>query len=566
MEKTRLKFTTIIVVLGIGAYLSTDNIYAKSDVTTLPDEIVESNDVETGWVQKGDEWYYYENGVPKEGLLSYKGSLYYLDKDGKMYHGELINTYLGEIYYANDDGKLAVDCWMKNLEDWQVDGNYWYRFDSNGKAVSGWYSEGGFDYYFSNGGYCYSATVTAVPGSNDLYHFDENGHLLRGWNRRQYDGYEGSLVYSDPVTGVVAIGWQEIDGFNYYFNEYSGEANCNGVYTIEDNMYYFDENCHLLQDGWIKSDDTEWASVYYARSDGSLLTGWQEIDGHMYYFDTYSAYMYRGFNEIDEKKYNFDYEGHLLYGWNKNDEYSGWTYSDPSTGEAYIGWKKFDEIWYYFSEYDGETYHNGVYSIGDQLYFFDKNGHMLQNGWGQSEDSEWANKYYAQSNGALVTGWYEMDGNRYYFDLNEGYMYRYINEIDGIYYNFNKDGHLLYGWNKNDEYSGWSYSDPESGEAYLKWKEIDGFWYYFDEYSGEAYYDGSFTIEDQLYYFDDKGHMLKNGWIRPYDGGNVYYARSDGTLFTGWHDIDGNRYYFDQDYGFMYTGIHKIDGINYNWN
>ena len=83
-------------------------------------------------------------------------------------------------------------------------------------------------------------------------------------------------------------------------------------------------------------------------------------------------------------------------------------------------------------------------------------------------------------------------------------------------------------------------------------------WYYFSngtpvngwlngycfEYGRMA--DGLFRDNlDNIYMFDDNGHLIKNRWI--YRWGKWYYASASGRLYTGQRKIGGTTYWFDSE-------------------
>lgn len=108
----------------------------------------------------------------------------------------------------------------------------------------------------------------------------------------------------------------------------------------------------------------------------------------------------------------------------------------------------------------------------------------------------------------------------------------------------------------------------------------------------ELYFDngeivkGFATIEDQLFYFDEKGYKytgkqtvecklgkavytVKDGKVTSIDGivrdeyCEDYYLYTNGTLAKGWTKWNGDWYYFDTETGEMYRSNAKIDGIWY---
>ena len=84
--------------------------------------------------------------------------------------------------------------------------------------------------------------------------------------------------YKLSETGAVQYGWQLISGTYYYFDPTSGIM-LNGLQTIEEKQYLFDDNGRMLT-GWQVIDNQK----YYASDQGNLVTGWRQIDGYYYYF------------------------------------------------------------------------------------------------------------------------------------------------------------------------------------------------------------------------------------------------------------------------------------------
>ena len=90
------------------------------------------------------------------------------------------------------------------------------------------------------------------------------------WKGGRFQRYDGSWVTDGFVTwqkksyyfdsaGEKAVGWREIDGA----------------------MYYFDDSGAMEAGQWKDGEDGR----YYLGADGRALTGWQEIEGSRYYFD-----------------------------------------------------------------------------------------------------------------------------------------------------------------------------------------------------------------------------------------------------------------------------------------
>jgi len=115
----------------------------------------------------------------------------------------------------------------------------------------------------------------------------------------------------------------------------------------------------------------------------------------------------------------------------------------------------------------------------------------------------------------MVVGWLWLDEGRYYL----------------------RDGALLTGWQEID---GGLYHFSENGIAHIGFAQIDGSTYYFRD---GILHTGLLTLEENTYYFDEEG-ILRTGWQEFEDG--FRYFREDGTMVLGWQEIDGTRYYFDE--------------------
>lgn len=238
---------------------------------------------------------------------------------------------------------------------------------------------------------------------------------------------------------------------------------------------------------------------------------------------------------------------------------------------------------------ESQQYVDGIYEIRftDGCIWklhFDKNGY-LNTGW-QNDNGSW---YYFDPNYFLAirdTPYQITDESNntwvYYFD-RDGIMqteYWYPREV-GIWSYFDKDGHMVYGWNQiaYDQKDYQTHYFDSEGIELVGWQKIDGKWYYFDK-NVETYgimETGWLLYENTWYYLKATGEMASDEWV---DGGKYYvdangvyipgkvkvtgswlkdntgwwYRNTDGTYPRNqWQYIDGNWYHFDQN-GYMQTG------------
>lgn len=221
----------------------------------------------TGWVQEGEDWYYYnpETGELMTGWFKYQDNWYFLDETGKLTTGWL--QYQDSWYYLDNTGKLTTG-WLQYQ-------NKWYYFDSSGKMKTGWHYT-----------------------QKKWYHFDSTGEMTTGWLSIQNKWY-----YFDP-KGAMQTGWVKINQ-KYYFFANSGELKVGWVYT-NGKWYYNSLNGMVI--GWFRASDAQW---YYFQQDGSLKIGWLSYGGKWYYLDS-NGVMKTGKQTINGKVYTFSSSGVML--------------------------------------------------------------------------------------------------------------------------------------------------------------------------------------------------------------------------------------------------------------
>ncbi len=157
----------------------------------------DENTYHVGWLQLGDDWYYFEeNGYARHGWVTEDGKDYFLSYlDSKMVV-DLTFTIDGVICRFDSDGvctRLPGDYegWMKNEVTWYYrlsDGTFlgdgwhliddtWYYFDDEEYMVTGMITDGGETYYLDEDG----AMVHDVSLTFDdmIYTFGSSGALIK---------------------------------------------------------------------------------------------------------------------------------------------------------------------------------------------------------------------------------------------------------------------------------------------------------------------------------------------------------------------------------------------------
>ncbi len=402
------------------------------------------------------------------------------------------------------------------------------------------------------------------------------------------------LAIGASMTSFAATGWQEEDGVWYYYDndgnrvedewkksgnnwywldsEEGGAMATDKLVDDDGDIYYVDANGVMVTNTWVKvvnedQDDDDLAEYryYYMQGSGKAYTA----------PDTNSV----RFRTIDGKRYAFDDDGKMLYGWVSADgemqnEDDGWVEASYylgswEDGAMKTGWQKvtvYDDAedddmdyWFYFKS-------NGKKELADatketikekkvngKRYGFDERGVMtyqwtVATGSGASS-SDW--KYFnSPEDGARMTkGWFKVvapleDNDNTFKDYGTTFAYK----------------------DADEENERWYYADGDGNLAEGEIKKINGKYY-------------GFRPEDDG---ENKGAAMLSGLVAlemdPNDGSVITRVIDDGVdgdelsdYLDGTKSLGANEYLFyfgdaDTD-GSMKTGATTInvDGDSYNF-
>ncbi len=305
------------------------------------------------------------------------------------------------------------------------------------------------------------------------------------------------LAIGASMTSFAATGWQEENGTWVYYDR--NENMVTGDWAKSgDNWFYLGDNGEMVRDAIVESDD----NVYYVDSNGAMVTNrWVEVDNSSddsdeapatiwYYFQA-NGKAYKApssgntsFKTINGKKYAFDAEGKMLFGWvdasstrQTGDE--AWTNAVYYLGDSNDGaqlaneWKQIAVVdntnddpdqnyWFYFQA-NGKRVEAKEKTINGKKYRFAENGKMVSEWWSTPTDASSANAYNYYSSpeeGAKkVKGWfkvvpgehfdqpdYDDDTERWFYADGKGNLYiSAIKTINGKKYLFDEDGEMLTG-------------------------------------------------------------------------------------------------------------------------
>lgn len=254
-------------------------------------------------------------------------------------------------------------------------------------------------------------------------------------------------------------------------------------------------------EGW-NAVGSDW---YFVRN-GALVSGWEYINGHWYWFDSSAGCkMATGWIELSGSRYYLaqggDFQGAMATGW----LYDGgaWYYAKDS-GRMAGGWELIGGAWYWLDSDNGCAMAQGCVTVDGQDYLLGEYG--LVDGW-----VSYAGTWYYGRDGQPETGWLKLGGTWYWLDPSaHGAMATGWQELDGTWYYLNDQGIMQTGWLYWD---GHWYLLDNSGAMQTGWNYVDGNWYYFNSW----------------------GYMACGGW--QYVGSVDYKFSSSGVMVGAWVDV-----------------------------
>ena len=148
--------------------------------------------------------------------------------------------------------------------------------------------------------------------------------------------------------------------------------------------------------------------------------------------------------------------------------------------------------------------------------------------------------WYACADGAgyLKGGWFTINGRDYQFGPS-GYMATgFLKRTNGQWVYADSDGALVSGWVKDG--GQWYYLDPASHVMATGWVADRGSWYYL---TGSGAMAIGWVNDGGTWYFLNASGKMATGWVK--DRGTWYYLAPSGAMLTGTHVINGRTYMFD---------------------
>lgn len=323
-------------------------------------------------------------------------------------------------------------------------------------------------------------------------------------------------------------------------------------------------------EGW-NAVGSDW---YFVRN-GALVSGWEYINGHWYWFDSSAGCkMATGWIELSGSRYYLaqdgDFQGAMATGW----LYDGgaWYYAKAS-GHMAGGWELIRGAWYWFDSDNGCAMAQGCATIDGQDYLLGEYG--LVDGW-----VSYAGTWYYGRDGQPETGWLKLGGTWYWLDPSaHGAMATGWSDISSTRYYFDASGAMATGWilDGGDRY----YADA-SGAAHSGWLSANGNFYYLDPANGLKLATGYFSVDGSNYFASDSGEIAVRQWVTTedgttvfagvdgalcgkLDGGVLYVPNADGVLepASGFVELGGCKFYIDPETHAPSLGWKQFGGVWY---
>ncbi len=457
--------------------------------------VIKGGAIQTGWIyidasgnltskNKAKEIYYIDpvSKAPaiKSGILRIGKELYTFNSDYTLntnYENQP-STEFGGIYYGKD-GKLKTG--------WQQD--RYYDPETGLMVKNAFVPYGNGTAYVGNDGSRFESGFNTTIISGKKYYF-ENEKIKTGWiyldasDKPVAKGKAKYWYYADPVSGTVlktsGLGDVCMIAKKLYFVRADGQIeHFPGLIDVEKNS---------------KVDLND----YFAGSDGAILTN--------------KAYSFA----YDGTKYYLGEDGHIR---------TGMFFFDGKVINTNYKGAEIETCIIMHRCLDDNTGNSIAYgkSVNGNMQFYTDGTHkyILKNEWIRTTsfvDKDKAEYCYLNGSGKMVKGFQTINGKKYYFDENTGYV---------------KVGER---WGPNNIFYN------EIMTAMIKGKQ-----YLLENKSGA--FPGSI--------------MIKQPGIKKDNSGAKYYIDANGACQSGWKTIDGKKYYFRPDDWEMATSDVYIKGKCY---
>ena len=512
-------------------------VLAAVPVNAAADEVVME------WREENGVKYWYENGVRQGVKYNADGSI------DISYRGKEIYDPSSAAWYWLDCVQNGAVAKNKDVYQESAAGQWGAGTNENGEKVGKW------------------------------VRYDENGHMVKGWQTT-----EAGTYYFDPVYGTMAKGDVVIDGQSYYFNKDTGILERSGQTDDDGNSF--------LTDGWHKVGGINYwyengvrQGVKY-NADGSIDTSyrgkeiydpssaaWYWLDcvqngavakNKDVYQESAAGQWGAGTNENGEKVgkwVRYDENGHMVKGWQTTE--AGTYYFDTVYGTMAKGLADIDGSRYYFKVTTGAAEKDTVMDLDGHSYVFDAEGRgsilkslTYMNRYANGDIKAWYESTYDENGNELRYTEYNEDGTISWYDEmeydannNQLSMKTYYKEgvvSKAKYYEYDANNNMVKSilCDSNNEVTGTNWMSYDDRNNLISVIHCDGDSATAVSWREEYEYDDNGNKIKMSYYY---GHAEKPGWwdIYEYDANNTLRKESrykySGLIQSTEYDERGNK-------------------------
>lgn len=325
----------------------------------------------------------------------------------------------------------------------------------------------------------------------------------------------GTWVYYDKSGDLTTEKWAK-SGDNWFYLDEDGEMATDVIVEYSDNYYYVDENGAMVTNQWASVENED----YDGDDDDEPMNHWYYFGANGKAYKSSSTGNNASFKTVNGKKYIFDDEGKMLYGW------------VDDSGDRVTG----DDDWREGVYYCGDE-NDGAQRVGQWEYLdivdnnYDSSPEIGVSSDNLFDDEDQTRWFYFKTNGKKM-----VDENG--------------KTINGRKYSFDDDGRM------NAEWVNWKSTPTESTVSTGTITATQGsadytkeFRYYGSPEDGARITKGWFQVVPDSYLSTDDYDDDENNW---------YYSDKDGKLVASEiKTINGKKYAFDS-YGVMQDGLVAI--------
>jgi len=504
---------------------------------------------------------------------------------------------------------------------YKTDDNRFYYLDHAGnRYTDGSYRIGNNAYNFKDG---FVAGAYQLPVDDLVYLTDEKGRLTTGWHimNEYYVHANEQGVVNERFLDVESGGFYDVEGLGNVYVTADGTAPSGWIFH-QDGLYHLEKGIPAPLDGYAGKFDK--SGRYVPGTEGFIT-----IDGVSYFLHA-DGTTGRGLIAYGGYVYQLDMKGILIL---PTDQQSIAVTANtkatispsgilmPETDVKLIC----DKGSVVLTAQTG-LIRTGWFMYQRHVYCTDEQGYLLTNRENKSPKGRFDTEgrfvpdaagpfiagnlhCYLMADGALMTGFVQMENRLYLYDENghlmpnaqhgsigmtdkNGAFHPFMAgmyKLDGHYYCLDEQGGLLTGWQNCGKLY---YFDPQTGRRATKGVLVNGMAYALTSSGAfEPGREGVYTLGGDAYYLADNGDIL-TGWhiadgkpayfdiqtgkmdasfTQQFDPGwfdqgkERFYILSDGSAARGWQLIDQQTYYFSPISGAMQTGESTIDGTTYTF-